>query len=130
MSMTLSGSNGITFNDASTQSTGKQACKAWIKYSYNGTTLTVNDNYNLSSVTRTAQGTYTFSFSTAMTNANYSVVTSQGLEITNGTSIMPILFWNGSDATPTTSAFVVRFIAPSNGVAYDPKVVGLVVHGS
>jgi hypothetical protein len=104
--------------------------KAWIKYSYNGTTITINGSFNMGSVTRTAQGTYTFAFTTNMPDANYSVVTSQGLEITNGTSIMPVLFWNGADATPTTSSFVVRFIAPSNGVAYDPKVVGLVVNGN
>jgi hypothetical protein len=106
-----------------------QGCaKAWVKFSVSGTTPTINGSYNMSSVTRTAAGTYTFSMTNALANANYSVVTSQGLDTSNGTSIIPILFWNGADAVPTTSSFVVRFVAPSTGAAYDPKVCGLVVN--
>lgn len=69
MSMTLSGSNGITFNDASTQSTGKQACKAWVNF--DGTNGSIRNSYNVSSVTRNATADYTVNFSTAMPNANY-----------------------------------------------------------
>jgi hypothetical protein len=105
------------------------SAKAWVKFSVNTSgTVTVNGNFNISSVTRTAQGRYTFTMTTALANANYSVVTSQGLDPTNGTGIYPILFWNGADATPTTSSFVVQFAAPSTGGAFDPKVCGLVVN--
>lgn len=71
MAMTLSGSNGITFNDASTQSTGKQACKAWAKF--NGSAATIQGSYNVSSITRVSAGRYAVNFTTAMPNANYAV---------------------------------------------------------
>lgn len=104
------------------------SAKAWVKFSYNGTTVTINGNYNFSSVTRNSTGRYTFTMTNALANANYSVVTTQGLDPTNGTNIIPILFWNGADATPTTSSFVVQFVAPTTGGAFDPKVCGLVVN--
>lgn len=105
--------------------------KAWVKFSVSGSTVTINGSFNISSVTRNSQGQYTYVMTTALADANYSVVTSQGLDPTNGTVITPVLFWTGSaDATPTTTSFVTRFVAPSNGVAYDPKVCGLVVNGN
>lgn len=115
-------------NSTSTTNVIQGSAKAWVKFSVSGGVVTVNGGYNMSSVTRTAQGQFTFVMTTAVSNANYSVVTSAGLDSSNGTSIIPILFWNGADVTPTTTTFVVRYIAPSSGVAYDPKVVGLVVN--
>jgi hypothetical protein len=124
-----------TLNDSSgvlaTQNGMTGIAKAWVKFSVNtGGTVTINGNFNFSSVTRNSQGIFTFAFTTNMADANYSVATSQGLDPTNGTVITPTLFWNGADATPTTSSFVVKFVAPSNGVGYDPKVCGLVVNAN
>jgi hypothetical protein len=103
--------------------------KAWVKFSVNtGGTVTVNGNFNFSSVTRNSTGIYTFTMTTALSDANYSVVTSQGLSPDNSTVITPTLFWNGSDQAPTTSSFIVKFVAPSTGVGTDPKVCGLVVN--
>jgi len=72
MAMTLSGSSGITFNDASTQSTGKQACKAWVNFKGTGT-VTIRDSFNVSSITDNGTGDYTINFTTAMPNANYCI---------------------------------------------------------
>jgi hypothetical protein len=104
--------------------------KAWLKYSYNGTTLTINGSFNISSVTRNSSGKYTYVFTTNMVDANYSVVPTSGIEITNGTSIIPIIFFNSADVTPTTSTFAVMYVAPSTGGVYDPKVVCLTVNGN
>ena len=73
--MTLSGSNGITFNDASTQSTGKQACKAWVNFNGVGSngSSTINASYNVSSVTKNGSGDYTVTYTNAMPSANYSI---------------------------------------------------------
>jgi len=104
MAMTLSGSNGITFNDASTQSTGKQACKAWIRFDGRANPVTVQGSYNISSVTYVDSSTYTLNFTTAMANANYSA-TGMG-EWRNGVS-------NGNaicmdrNYPPTTSSLTV-----------------------
>ena len=105
--------------------------KAWVKFSVNsGGTVTVNGNFNMSSVTRNSAGQYTFTMTTALVNANYSVVTTPGLDPTNGTTITPVLFWTGSaDATPTTTSFQIRFAATTTGGAFDPKVCGVVVNG-
>jgi hypothetical protein len=116
-------------NSTSTTNVIQGSAKAWVKFSVNTSgTVTVNGSYNMSSVTRNSTGRYTFVMTTALANANYSVVTSQGLDPTNGTTIMPILFWNGADATPTTTTFAVQFVAPTTGGVFDPKVCGLVVN--
>ena len=125
---TLNASSGVL----ATQNGMTGIPKAWVKFSVNTSgTVTVNDNFNFSSVTRNAAGRYTFTFSTNMANANYSVVTSQGLDPTGGTGIYPILFYGVSGVTtPTTSSFNVAFAAPTTGGAFDPAVCGLVVNAS
>ncbi len=82
----------------------------------------------MSSVTRTTTGRYTFTMTNALPNNQYSVVTSQGLDTSSGTSIIPIIFYSGGVTTPTTTSFDVTFVAPSTGGAFDPAVVGLVVN--
>ena len=98
-------SAGITFNDAtsftsavlaansvgSTQITNgsvtaaklgtneqKQIAKAWVNF--NGTTSpgTIRSSYNVSSVTRNSTGLFTINFQNALTDANYSAVSSSG----------------------------------------------------
>ena len=48
------------------------ACRAWVKF--NGTTGAIAASGNVSSVTRNAVGDYTIAFTTAMPDANYSVM--------------------------------------------------------
>jgi hypothetical protein len=73
MAITLSGSGGITFPDTTTQSTGKQACKAWVNFNGTGT-VAIRDSFNVSSITDNGTGDYTINFTTAMPSANYSAV--------------------------------------------------------
>lgn len=115
-------------NSTSATNVVQGSAKAWVKFSISGGTVTVNGSHNMSSVTRNSQGNFTFVMTNALANANYSVVSTQAIEVTNGTSLMPMLFWNGSDVTPTTTTFVIRTIAPSTGAAYDPKVCCVVVN--
>ena len=78
MSMIIDGTNGLTFNDATTQTkaglTGStsQLCKAWV--SYNGSGQAIRGSYNVSSVTYTASTVYTINFTTAFANTNYCAV--------------------------------------------------------
>lgn len=46
--------------------------KAWLNY--DGTTPTIRDSYNIGSVTDNGTGQYTVNYSTAMSDANYSIV--------------------------------------------------------
>lgn len=58
-------SNGVTTN-----------ALAWGKYNYvaSGSVPTLGAAYNISSITRTAAGTYSFAFTNAQADANYAVV--------------------------------------------------------
>ena len=77
MTMIIDGTNGLTFNDSSTQTKGgltgstSQLCKAWVNY--NGSTQTINASYNVSSVTYTATGRYVVNFTTPFSSTNYTM---------------------------------------------------------
>lgn len=73
MTMQVSGSNGLTFPDTSTQSSGKQVCKAWVNFNGNTSPGTIRASYNVASVTKIGTGQYTVNFTNAMPDANYSV---------------------------------------------------------
>jgi hypothetical protein len=45
--------------------------KAWVNFTCPSGTLTINNQFNVSSITRNASGDYTINFATAMANANY-----------------------------------------------------------
>jgi len=66
---TLTASTGVL----ATQNGMTGIAKAWVQFA--GSTGTIAGSFNVSSVSRTATGTYTINFTTAMTNANYSFVT-------------------------------------------------------
>lgn len=88
--LTIDSSGAATFTGAlSTQSTlsvgaaGATAtvsgsaplfmCRAWVSFSANGGTITVNGSGNVTSVTYNGAGDYTINFTTALPNANYAV---------------------------------------------------------
>ena len=50
---------------------GTGICRAWVNFV--GATGTITSSFNVASVTRTAAGLYTITFTTAMPNANYVV---------------------------------------------------------
>ena len=47
-----------------------QLCQAWVQFSYSSG-VTINGQYNVSSVTRTSTGQYTINFTNAFVDANY-----------------------------------------------------------
>jgi hypothetical protein len=49
-------------------------CKAWVNFNGTGT-VAIRDSFNVSSITDNGTGDYTVNFTTAMPNANYSLVT-------------------------------------------------------
>mgnify|MGYP000665024385 CR=1 FL=1 len=76
MSLTLSGSNGLTFPDSSTQASGKQAVKAWVNFDgASGGTVAIRDSYNVTSITDNGTGDYTVNYTAALSNANYAILT-------------------------------------------------------
>ena len=90
----MAGTLTISTLSDGTNSTSSTNCiqgsaKAWVNF--NGvTTATVRSSFNVSSVTRNGTGDYTVNFTTAMSDANYSIA--------------------GSGSTP--GSFYNAFIAP------------------
>jgi hypothetical protein len=70
MASSLNGT-GVSFSDSTTMITGKQAAKAWVNWA--GSNGAINSSYNVSSVTRTATGFYTITFTNAFANTNYAL---------------------------------------------------------
>ncbi len=66
------GSGAPTFKNSSGTEIG-QLCKAWGKLNGTGTAA-LDDSFNVSSITDNGTGDYTFTFTNAMSNANYCAV--------------------------------------------------------
>lgn len=73
MAMTISGSNGVTYPDGTSQASGSQACKAWVNFNGTGT-VAIRASYNVSSITDNGTGDYTVNFTTSMPDTNYNMV--------------------------------------------------------
>ena len=94
MSTTISGTSGVTFPDSTSMQTGQQACKAWVNFNGTGT-VAIRAAYNVSSITDNGTGNYTVNFTTAMVDANYSVIcsASDGGMANTDTMVNPYV-WN------------------------------------
>ena len=81
--------------------------KAWVNFNGTGA-VAIRASYNVSSITDNGTGDYTVNFTTAMTDANYTVVTSsdrQGGDCFNT---------NGSAAAPTSSGIRLQAYSRNN----------------
>jgi hypothetical protein len=61
-------------NSTSATNPIRGSAKAWVNFNGTGT-VAIRDSFNVSSITDNGTGDYTVNFTTAMPNANYSVVT-------------------------------------------------------
>ena len=87
----------------------------------------IASSYNISSITDHAAGVFSFNFSTAMADANYSAVTSLGLDGGLATSVASCTLQD-----KTTALTKVRCTYRSSGAAtdYDYNIVCIVVFGN
>lgn len=107
------------FKDGSGVETG-QLCRAWVNF--NGVTMvTVNAQYNVSSITRNAAGDYTLNFSSSLTDANYSVAGCT-TGATAGTNVVMIKAASGASAPTVKSATQVEIITGSGGIGDSANV--------
>ena len=60
-------------NASTSEQINQGRAKAWISFDGEGT-IAINDSFNISSIADNATGEYTVTLSTAMSNANYSIV--------------------------------------------------------
>lgn len=108
MTTTIDGSAGITTNaggsvNPSTNISGVNfSCRAWANF--NGvTTVTIAGSGNIASIVRNSAGNYTVTFTTAMPDANYSVVGSAP-----GDNTQPFVFSINTFTTTTFNISITR----------------------
>lgn len=77
-------------------------CKAWVNWA--GSSGTINNSFNVSSVTRTAQGVYTINFTTAMPNATYAYT---GMSIFNASTRLQVVSQDYRTTNTTSALYVV-----------------------
>jgi len=114
---TLKASSGVL----ATQNGMTGICKAWVDY--NGSTQTIANSFNVSSVTYNSSGNYTVNFTTAMPNSNYVI---QGTTSRNASTDNGVIVNQDSQTARTTSAVRVTVFQVSVG-STDKAYVGIAV---
>jgi hypothetical protein len=108
---TQSVSGDLSFNSGYGSAAVAYGCRAWVNF--NGTsTVAIRASGNVSSITDNGTGDYTINFSTAMTDANYTLTASAG-KGSSGTDPRAVGF---NQANPTTSAARIT-VKPVDGSA-------------
>ena len=91
--------------------------KAWVNFNATGT-VAIRASYNVSSITDNGTGDYTVNFTTALADANYSVV---GVTGGWGSPYNYATVNVGNGATPSTTT--VRISTRTGGTSYDEVAV-------
>tara|TARA_R100000742_G_C4241154_1_gene60841 strand:- start:359 stop:736 length:378 start_codon:yes stop_codon:yes gene_type:complete len=121
----------LYFGDGTNQATAASSVnsggvvKAWARYGCDDTTL--DDSYNISSVSSTASGAFTLNFSTSFANTNYAVACSASREGTTSDAVpMTAGTRNGSFATGSCR---INTGWPDNGHMYNTEAIGVIICG-
>lgn len=119
----MAGTLTISTLSDGTNSTSATNCiqgsaKAWVNWT--GSSGAINASYNVSSVTRTATGTYTVNFTNAFSSTNYATAFG-GNSYTAST--FPIITENFDSPTRTTTACGVYCGNRANGSLFDGGVI-------
>lgn len=102
-------------------------CRAWVNWSGN-TTPAIQASFNVSSVTRSATGLFTISFTNAMPDTKYAVAAA-GCVTTASLNGTLSLYSNPQTTNPlSTGSFTIRTTGNAGlGVSEDPNFAGLSV---
>jgi len=110
-----------------------QFCKAWVNFDGSGT-VSIRDDFNVSSLTDNGTGNYTINFNTGLANNDYALVTNQRLDTSGGA---PYILHTGNehDDNTTTSARIIcgngnQNAAGTSGSAGDVSSIHVVVCGA
>lgn len=129
MAITINGTTGITYPDASLQATGNGLAKAWVNFNGTGT-VAIRGAFNVSSITDGGAGTYKVNFATGMPDINYSVNVTTRRTDANVANINAVLKGTTSANTNyplfTASCDIICGL-PSNNNAVDSDVLCVTV---
>jgi len=112
-------STGLVFSDSSVQTSGKGAAKAWVNF-VGGSTPTVNQSFNVTSVTYVSAGNWQVNFTTAFSNTSYCPIvgtannsvanTGNTIAVVNSTSQVSVAhFEAGSQVNLGGNAYLACF---------------------
>ena len=122
MSVIIDGSAGVTTNaggsvNPSTNVEGiNYSCRAWVNFNGTGT-VAIRASGNVTSITDNGTGDYTVNFTTAMSDANYSVVSIGTSDAINYTANVQI---KNSSALATGSVQIQCYEYNNVAVKRDP----------
>ncbi len=89
--------------------------QAWVNF--NGDTMVLNGNFNISSITDHGVGDYTINFTTALADANYGAVGTNDAPVNGSTPSAHVPLWVASPnvrTTKTTTALAVSCFKTTN----------------
>ena len=112
---------------------GGATAQAWVRFTVTGTTPTIVSAFNITSVTYNSTGYYTFTFTTALPNANYTATGSSGIDTgTINFTISMCFATPGSPyyLAPTTTGFTMCYISANTQGLINPKIACVTVFGS
>jgi hypothetical protein len=128
MTMIISGSDGITFPDASDQSSALQAAKAWVNFNGSGT-VAIRSSFNVSSITDNGTGNYTLNFEAALPDNDYCPVFGCN-QTTTGNSNNGAGIYETDDSGMSTTSLHMWTGSPANGSLVDRQVVTVAIFGN
>jgi hypothetical protein len=111
-------SGNLSFNSGYGSTATAYGCRAWVNFNGTGT-VAIRASGNVSSITDNGTGDYTVNFTTAMPDANYSIVGASGGA--NSTSNGAVYLADQVTAR-TTSLFRTYAITPAGGLADTPQM--------
>ena len=120
----------VDYIDSTSQPLNNEVvAKAWVDFNGTGT-VAINADYNVGSITDNATGDFTINFTTAMADANYSLVGTAGgpVSSTNIATVAIRAASSGSAPTLKTTT-AVRIVTPSSGAA-NPYTCGVTIFGN
>ena len=109
-------------NTSTTEQIFQGRAKAWVNFNGTGT-VSIRDNFNVSSITDSGTGVYTANFSSAMSNNDYASVVSTGNDDKGRYGIMI-----DSDDKTTSGCKIFGF-QTSTGSSLDSEEVSLAIFG-
>jgi len=132
----MAGTLTISTLSDGTNSTSSTNCirgpaKAWVQFTDIAGVVLIIKSFNCSSITRSASGIFTFTFTTTMTDTGYVPVGSScGTLATNSGAVSVFQTPStGVVTAPTTSAFIFATLS-SGGSNFDPTYANIAVFGN
>ena len=97
--------------------------KAWVNFTGSTGGATINQSFNVSSVTRNSRGNYTINFTTALSSTGYAGLISCSCTSDNN----PPLLGEYYAGTRTTSAYQVYFLTYNAVNSIDPAYASVAI---